>query len=243
MDANGDGTLNVSKSGYAIASGEYRTNATPFPAGGIPVARDDSLTAYKSSLRRRPVAIGCRSALPLRDELDSMLVSNVVKQLRHHVHNAKKPARATAVMEHWIPHPRLPTPIAMACPTFGKPRSAQIPNPTTIPTEFPTNGFTSVGYTLLEEYLHFLATPHAVLPKSTAAKASSLEVDLRKYTYGFTLKPPVAYSLTNASNGTAKLRSDFTARFVPTPQFLGRAALISLLPTAMAASGRRLLLS
>ena len=224
MDANGDGTLNVSKSGYAIASGEYRTNATPFPAGGIPVARDDSLTAYKKVLSAvGPLRLDADPALPLRDELDSMLVSNVVKQLRHHVHNAKETGASNDGYGTLDSTPAPPDTDRDGLPDFWETTLGSNPKSDDHTNRVPTNGFTSVGYTLLEEYLHFLATPHAVLPKSTAAKASSLEVDLRKYTYGFTLKPPVAYSLTNASNGTAKLRSDFTARFVPTPDFSGRA--------------------
>jgi hypothetical protein len=41
MDGDGDGILNVSKTGYALASGSYTTHATPWPNNGIPVTRDD----------------------------------------------------------------------------------------------------------------------------------------------------------------------------------------------------------
>ncbi|MES2924931.1 MAG: fibronectin type III domain-containing protein [Verrucomicrobiota bacterium] len=83
-------------------------------------------------------------------------------------------------------------------------------------TFFPAN--TPAGYTRLEEYLHFKASPHAFIPVN-----GTVDVDLRKYTGGF-IKAPVVYTLSNVVNGTVSLLADGrTARFVPTSGFSGRA--------------------
>ncbi|MBB5350570.1 autotransporter-associated beta strand protein [Haloferula luteola] len=101
--------------------------------------------------------------------------------------------------------------------------AAQLPN-----TFFPTG--TPVGYTYLEEYLHFLAIPHASVAKNTTAAPSSQTVDLAKYTDGFTASP--VYTLTQirngeveqfASDGLTPQENGPIARFTPTTDFIGRA--------------------
>jgi hypothetical protein len=86
MDANGNGVLDVSKQGYAIASGSYNTAASPFANNGVGVARDAALLAYKKVLSSagalRPEAKADR---PLRDDVDSKLVNNVLTQTRNHI--------------------------------------------------------------------------------------------------------------------------------------------------------------
>jgi hypothetical protein len=88
-------------------------------------------------------------------------------------------------------------------------------------TFFPPN--TPAGYTRLEEYLHFLAIPHATIPRNTADGPTFLSVDLRRYTSGFN-KAPVNFNFTNVTNGTVALQPDgFTLVFTPTLNFAGRA--------------------
>lgn len=225
LDANGDGKLNISKSGYAIASGDYHTNATPFPATGIPVTRNDSLTAYKKVLSAvGPLRLEADSALPLRDELDTILVSNVVKQLHHHVHSAKETGASADGYGKLASSSALTDTDRDGLPDIWESALGSNPNADDHTSQVPANAFIPVGYTLLEEYLHFLATPHAIVAKSAAAKPSSLKVDLRKYTYGFTLKPPVTYRLANAVNGTGTILDNSTAHFEPAPDFSGRAS-------------------
>jgi hypothetical protein len=84
------------------------------------------------------------------------------------------------------------------------------------------DAFVPTSYTRLEEYHHFLATPHAITPKRAATETTSVKIDPRKYTRGF-VKPPVTYTVSNPVNGTAKLNSDSTIQFTPTPDFAGRA--------------------
>jgi len=66
------------------------------------------------------------------------------------------------------------------------------------------------GYTLLEHYVDWLATPHAITKAGTA-----LALDLAAFTTGFAKVAPV-YSVTAATNGTVALASDgHTAQFTP----------------------------
>jgi hypothetical protein len=71
------------------------------------------------------------------------------------------------------------------------------------------------GYTQLEEYLNWLATPHAVAPANTP-----VDVDLSRFTRGFN-KP--AFSVAVPVNGTVVLRNSI-ARFTPTRNFTGRSS-------------------
>ena len=122
------------------------TSAVPFATTGVPVTRDNYLTAYKKVISAAgPLRLDASSPRPLRDELSTILVNKVVQQRRHHV---SSPAGTGAF----------------------------IPN---VPA----------GYTRLEEYLHFLAVPHATMPKSTTAVPTAIDVDLRKFTSGFVSAP------------------------------------------------------
>ncbi len=72
------------------------------------------------------------------------------------------------------------------------------------------------GYTKLENYLNWLAAPHAVSPKN-----SLVDVDLRQYTGGFTNVSPV-YAAFAPSNGTVALLTDgHTAEFTTAGNFSG----------------------
>ena len=72
------------------------------------------------------------------------------------------------------------------------------------------------GYTKLENYLNWLAAPHAV-----ASKNSFVDVDLRQYTGGFTNASPV-YAAFATTNGSVTLLADgHTAEFTPAGNFFG----------------------
>lgn len=66
---------------------------------------------------------------------------------------------------------------------------------------------TVTGYTLLENYLNYLAAPHGATQTNTP-----VDLNLAQFTTGFF--PGAAFSLTNAPNGT-------NAHFVPTANFSG----------------------
>ncbi len=101
--------------------------------------------------------------------------------------------------------------------------SGQLPN-----TFFPAG--TPTGYTLLEEYLHFLAVPHASMAKNTAEAPAAQTIDLARYTDAFINSP--AFTVSNIENGTVQqfLSNGTTpsatgpvVKFTPTTGFVGRA--------------------
>ena len=99
----------------------------------------------------------------------------------------------------------------------------QLPN-----TFFPAG--TPVGYTYLEEYLHFKAIPHATVARNTAGAPSVQVIDLAKYTDAFTAAPVFSISgIANGSvqqflaNGTTPSAGGPVVKFTPTPNFTGRA--------------------
>ena len=68
----------------------------------------------------------------------------------------------------------------------------------------------SDGYALIEEYVNWLAEPHAATTTGTY-----IDVDLSAYATGFGTVSPT-FSVAGAQNGTATLQSDgHTARFQP----------------------------
>ena len=94
-------------------------------------------------------------------------------------------------------------------------------------TFFPAG--TPTGYTYLEEYLHFLAVPHATVAKNTAGAPSFQTVDLRKFTDGFANAPQ--FTLAGFVNGTIR---QFLADGI-TPSATG--PIVKFTPT-LGASGR-----
>lgn len=79
------------------------------------------------------------------------------------------------------------------------------------------------GYTHIEEYLNWLAGPHAVVSSRTTT-TNSVSVDLWQYTMGFTNLSP-SYAVFHPTNGTASLLPDgHTASFSPKPNYSGMAS-------------------
>ena len=73
---------------------------------------------------------------------------------------------------------------------------------------------TVTGYTLLENYLNFLAGPHAVTQSNTP-----VTISLSQFAAGFS--GSAVFSVTNATNGTIALISGTNAMFTPTAGFSG----------------------
>ncbi len=88
------------------------------------------------------------------------------------------------------------------------------------PTDANTSG--TSGYTHIEEYLNWLAGPHAVVPRWTTT-TNSVNVDLWPLTVGFTNLGPT-YAVSNPTNGVVSLLPDgHTASFSPGSNYLGMA--------------------
>ncbi len=97
-----------------------------------------------------------------------------------------------------------------------------------IPSTFLPPG-SPMGYTYLEEYLHFLAVPHATVRKSTSDATTVQVIDLRKYTDAFSKSP--AFSVANVRKGSTQqfLADGITpsvngpiVKFIPTLNAVGR---------------------
>jgi hypothetical protein len=88
-------------------------------------------------------------------------------------------------------------------------------------TFFPAG--TVAGYTHLEEYLHFKSQPHALLPKNTVASPSFADVDLSRYTSGFTSSPIFTLSNVTGGNTMQSGTGGKIVHFTPTPNVFGRA--------------------
>lgn len=71
------------------------------------------------------------------------------------------------------------------------------------------------GYARIENYLNWLAEPHALTTTNTV-----IDVDLWQYTVGFTNAAPT-YHLDQPTNGTVSLVSGHIARFTPTANVSG----------------------
>lgn len=225
MDANGDGKLNVSKKNHAIASGHYRTNANAVSAVTVPVKQDDSLTAYKKVLSSvGPLRMESDPRRSLRDELDTILVSNVAKQLRHHVHNPKQTGASNDGFGKLDATPAPADTDGDGLPDFWETAIGSNPKRDDHTNSVSANTFVPAGYTLLEDYLHFLATPHSYVAMSKTNSPTVLDVDLHRYTSGFTNTSPVTYSIRSAHNGKVSIVDGHIARFEPLPGFTGRAS-------------------
>lgn len=73
---------------------------------------------------------------------------------------------------------------------------------------------TITGYSLLENYLNYLAAPHVVTRTN-----APVTLNLRQFTDGFAAS--AIFSLTNSTNGTVTLLNGTNAVFTPTANFLG----------------------
>ena len=210
-DSDGDGRLNGKDKGYEIVAGEeYRKSERakpganryikaekPFPGstGPAAVVADDPLTAFKKVVSDAgAVRLDANYGGPLRDEVDTVLFDNLVNQKTSRVSSENDLAGVSnegfGNLES-APAPKDGDRDGM--PDFWEialgldPGSATNNEPARGDTFFPPG--TPDGYTRLEEYLHFLAIPHAVMEKSVSGKFSIVTIDLRKFTAGFSNRP------------------------------------------------------
>ena len=224
MDGDGDGVLSVSKTGYDLASGSYGVSATPFATAGIPVTIDDHLTAYKKVLSATgPVRMDSNPSMSLRDELNTLAVNNVIQQRRFHINAPGKTGVSGGGFGTLNSAPPVVDTDQDGMPDFWESTLGSNPNLDDHTNAVPAGAFVPTGYTRLEEYLQFLMMPHTAMAKSTAAVPNALDVDLHKYTFGFTNNLPVTYTISNVTTGTVAVVNGYLAHFVPPTNFYGRA--------------------
>lgn len=224
FDKNGNSMLDGKDYGYGIASGNYSNAAAPIAAtGGLPVQADSPLLAYKKIASQvGALRLNATFAKPIHDELDSILVNNLLALKRHHVRHQSETGASEDGFGKLESAPAPTDADRDGMPDFWETTLGSDPKTTDHNQPVASDAFVPTGHTRLEEYLHFLATPHAIISKRVATEAASLKIDPRKYTRGFTTAP-ATYTVSNPVNGTAKLNSDSTIQFTPTQDFTGRA--------------------
>jgi autotransporter-associated beta strand protein len=223
-------------------------------SGSAAVVIDPPRTAYKKVVSASgPLRLDASFTGPLRDELDTLLINSVLNQQSILVAKDSPldandtPSNGEALLAqspYNITNGGFGTLNSTAAPTdtdgdgmpdywegaLGWATATQDHNTAlassggilTGPTLMPVN--TPAGYTRLEEYLHFKASPHAVVSRNTAAGPSSLSVDLSRYTLGFNSLSPV-FTLANVVGGSVA-QSGAGGRlvtFTPTLNASGRA--------------------
>ncbi|MFD0894378.1 autotransporter-associated beta strand repeat-containing protein [Luteolibacter ambystomatis] len=234
-DADGDGILNGTDKGYGIASGSYNTSATPFPSSAVAVTMDNALTAYKKVVSQGgALRLSVDASQTLRDEVDTILFAALTGQVHKHVTRESETGASNAgfgtlasasspidsdqdgMPDYW--EQALGFNPAVDDHNTAFTGSGGVITGTTF---FPAS--TPLGYTRLEEYLHFLAIPHGVVAKSTGSAPTSISIDLRKFTLGFPNTP--VFTLSGVTGGAAVQSGTGGAivTFNPTVNTSGRA--------------------
>lgn len=235
FDKDGDGILNGQDYGYGIASGSFNQLPAPLANNGAAVAIDHPLTAYKKIVSAAgPLRMESDPAKPLRDEVTAILINNLVTQKPHHISSVSQTGASnggfgtlnSAVAPVDTDKDGMPDFYETA---LGWSAAAQDHNSAlassggviTGTTFFPAN--TPAGYTRLEEYLHFKALPHGVVPRNVSGAPTSLAIDLRKFTGGFSASP--TFTVANVIGGGIALSGagNALATFTPTLNYTGRA--------------------
>lgn len=223
VDGNGPAPPDATVEGYAIIDkDQYHRSEAAFPQTlaadptakrdpilGVPLETDDRRTALKKVLSQvGPLRLAAHSELPLRDEVTTLLVADVVTQQRRKI---------TREDELPVPGKGFGTLPSADAPADGdrdgmpdaweaalgwevskqdhnvllRVKKGMVASPTFMPEGTPA------GYTRLEEYLHFLAVPHAELESG-----GKLTIDLERYTSGFMLGP--TFKVSDVEGGTVK---------------------------------------
>jgi autotransporter-associated beta strand protein len=248
LDGNNNGVLDVSKTNYAMVSSDvlYDQAATAWPqtvdgvtggtAIGTLVTVDARLTAYKKVLSKVGAArMEYDAARPLRDELTQLAVTRTAAMQRGIISDPLELGLSTGTAFAALNSATALTDTDKdGMPdiwenALGMNAAVQSHN-----TVFPSSGgfitgttffpaSTPAGYTHLEEYLHFKAQPHAQLPKNTLAVPTFIDVDLTRYTSGFTSSP--VFTLSNVTGGSATQSGTGgkIVQFTPTQDAFGRA--------------------
>ncbi len=230
LDGNVNGVLDGTDTGWGMVSGDVEHLAAAVVNTGVAVTTDSPLVAYKKVVSSAgPLRLDIAYAGPLRDEVDTVLINNVVTQRRQHITNES----ATGASNGGIGTLNS-TAASVDTDKDGMPdfyeealgwnkvtqdHNTALPNSggvITGTTFLPTG--TVAGYTRLEEYLHFLAIPHGV-----TAKNVSVAVDLRRFTSGFSASP--TFTISNVSGGSVAQSGtgNAIATFTPTLDSSGRA--------------------
>lgn len=242
LDGNNNGILDVSRTNYqTVNSTGYSQTTTAWPQTdlgnpanpiiGTPVSSTSRLTGYKKIISQTGAVrmeIGDR---PLRDEITQLCVTRAANLQRGIIADPLELNLSTGTAFANLKSTTAPTDTDLdGMPddwedALGRDKTTADHNtlltaPETAASFLPPGSPT--GYTRLEEYLHFKAVPHGTVGRNTAASPSFIDIDLRKFTSGFTSLP--TFTTSNIKRGTITQSGpgNSIVRFTPSQDTSGR---------------------
>lgn len=243
LDGSNNGILDTTRTNHAmVASSQYTQTSSAWPQTldgqssnpviGTGVTLDARNAAYKKVLSKSGAVRMEVGSRPLRDEISQLCVNRVIAMQRSIISDPLELQLSTGTSFASLQSATAPTDTdldgmpdefeeAVGYDKNVKDNNTLLTSAQTIASFFPSG--TPIGYSRLEEYLHFKSVPHATVPKNTISSPSFIEIDLRKFTSGFTSSP--TFTLSNISNGNAVQSGQGNAivRFTPNQDFSGRA--------------------
>ncbi|TAE76961.1 MAG: hypothetical protein EAZ65_08175 [Verrucomicrobia bacterium] len=242
LDGTANGVLDVNRTNYGmVSSSSYDQAPAAWPQTldgvtgaaviGTPVLLDSRRTAYKKVLSKVGAVrmeIGSR---PLRDEITQLCVDRTAAMQRGIIADPLELGLTTGTAFANLQS----TTAALDTDLDGMPddweeavgynklvadNNIVLTAPQTAASFFPAGS--PAGYTRLEEYLHFKTVPHGSVGRNTAESPSFIDIDLRKFTSGFTESP--AFTVSNLVGGTTTQSGPGNAivRFTPAMESSGR---------------------
>ncbi len=200
LDANVNGKLDGS---LLVTNSDFdpvTISATPYCTPTIPVTIDPPALAYYK--------VGSQAGCSLaRDSIDNTLISQLLSL-------GKQGQRYTNESQ-FGPMTIAGGPTLLDTDQDGMPDEWELATGSNYQLA-DNNVMASNGYTLLENYLNWLAAPHT----KTYRNLTAPDFDLWPFTMPFTNQSPV-YALFSPTNGTVTLVSNRFARFVPTTNVTG----------------------
>jgi len=242
LDGGTAGTLNATKTNYGMVSATLYDKATTQwpqsvngdpanPIVGVPVSAVSRGTAYKRILSQVGAARMEVGSRPLRDEITQLLATKTAALQRTPITNPLELNLSTGTAFADLQSTAAPTDTdldgmpddweeAVGYNKAVANHNTVLTAPQTAASFFPAGSPT--GYTQLEEYLHFKAVPHGTVAKNTVASPSFIDIDLTKFTSGFTASP--VFTVSSITNGSIAQSGPGNAivRFTPTLETSGR---------------------
>lgn len=251
--SSNSGVLNGTNKGFSIvegsawqagqnySEGDYiyfkRTSPHPGATGNIAASVVDPLTALKKVVSDvGALRLDASYGGAIRDAVDTLLIDDVLNQRRRQINGEYNLPISNDGFGTLNTIPALSDRDGDGMPdvwenTLGYQSTTPDHNKVLASTSntFLPSG-TPLGYTSLEEYLHFKALPHAIIGKNTSQQPSKLTVDLRKYVSGFSKSPRFSLSAISggtieqfAANGVTRSPTGPIVTFTPTLNTQGRA--------------------
>jgi autotransporter-associated beta strand protein len=246
LDGNNNGILDVSRTNYQMVSSTgYSQTASAWPQTllgnpanpiiGVPVTVTPRLTGYKKIISQTGATRMEISSRPLRDEITQLCINRAANLQRGIIADPLQLNLSTGTAFADLKSTLAPTDTDLdGMPddweeALGYDKTTANNNTVLTALQTAASFFpigSPAGYTRLEEYLHFKAVPHGTVAKNTAVSPSFIDIDLRKFTSGFTSLPTFALSKISGGTITQSGPGNAIVRFTPPLDSSGRAGFL-----------------